>query len=145
MLSLLPNSRSSLFPLLLSSVTATDRLLSLRSSYTLHCVIKTLQAKRTPNAKATFVQLTATALPVVAEVAAQHARRLCQLLQQSSGRITDQLTQELVYHSRMTALQAKCLTRLIAYGVSDVSQSTGQTHHTLPFSSSRSRTSCSLE
>ena len=153
-----------LLPHLLSHCTFPDPLFSLRSSYVLLCVLKALQAKRTPMAKAAFATATASALPVVCSTFDVHSRALCASLQQSSsegggggsagGRISDERMRDIVAHSRMAVLHSKCLERcttninrhplsprhlrvlcahhcyadaacrLIAYGVSDVSQST---------------------
>ena len=115
-----------LLPRLLEAIAAppSASLLSLRSSFTLHCVLKALQAKRTPLAKATFASVTTAALPVIAGAAQQHARRLCELLQSApGGRLSDEQLQEVLAHGRLATLQAKALRRLVAFGVDDIGSS----------------------
>ena len=109
--------------LLAQAATTSDRLLSLRASYALHCVLKAQQAKRTPMAKAAFASLTAIVLPVVSGLSQHHTRGLCEALQRSSGRLSEDTVAELTTASRLANLHAKCLTRLLAYGVADVSGS----------------------
>ena len=106
------------WPLLLPSLLAmaalpspAERWLSLRSSYALHCVLKALQAKRTPTAKAAFASLSQTALPVVSALASHHLRRLCDLLQHSGGRLSEEALSDLTAHSRMANLHLKATTR----------------------------------
>ena len=110
----------SLLPHLLSLCTHSDGLVSLRGSYTLLCVLKLLQAKRTPMAKAAFVTVTAAALPVVVSLFDSHTRQLCSQLQGSSdggaggrggGRISDERIKAIVGHSRMAVLHSKALER----------------------------------